>query len=100
MNVEHLRRRFLRNLIVAVWVALSILLVSSGGPFGFSDEGVEAQTTSVNFLKNLTVPGDGAAPHDADFRLLAALVRAQVRPALHVTSFRPARGRFIERPRG
>ena len=63
MNVEHLRRRFLRNLIVAVWVALSILLVSSGGPFGFSDEGVEAQTTSVNFLNNLTVPGDGAAPH-------------------------------------
>ena len=63
MNVEHLRRRFLRNLIVAVWVALSILIVSSGVPFGFSDEGVKAQTTTVNFLNNLIVPGNGMAPH-------------------------------------
>ena len=63
MKTEHLRRRFLRNPIFAVWVALSILIVSSGVPFGFSDEGVKAQTTTVNFLNNLIVPGNGMAPH-------------------------------------
>ena len=63
MNVELVRRRFLRNLIFAVWVALSILLVSSGGPFGISEERVDAQTTTVNFVSNLVVGDrDGIGP--------------------------------------
>ena len=54
MNVEHLRRRFLRNPIFAVWVALSILLVTSGAPFGSTDQGLAAQqSTTVTFVKNI-----------------------------------------------
>ena len=38
---------------------MTILLVSSGGPFGGSDEGVGAQTPpTVNFVNNLSVAGD------------------------------------------
>ena len=54
MNVELVRRRFLRNPIFAVWVALSILLVTSGAPFGSTDQGLAAQqSTTVTFVKNI-----------------------------------------------
>ena len=59
MKAERVDRNFLRKLIVSVVVAVSVLLVSSGGPFGGSDEGVGAQTPpTVNFVNNLSVIGN------------------------------------------
>ena len=49
---------------------MTILLVSSGGPFGGSDEGVEAQTPpTVNFVNNLSVIG-GIAQGSTGQRLI------------------------------
>ena len=66
MNVERVDRNFLWKLIVSVVVAVSILLVSSGGPFGDSHQGLEAQTPpAVNLVTNLgttlDVPTGGTA---------------------------------------
>ena len=70
MKAERVDRNFLRKLIVSVSVAVTILLVSSGGPFGGSDEGVEAQTPpTVNFVNNLSVVG-GIAQGSTGQRLI------------------------------
>ena len=59
MKAERVDRNFLRKLIVSVVIAVSVLFVSSGGPFGGSHQGLEAQTPpTVNFVNNLIVAGD------------------------------------------
>ena len=71
MKAERVDRNFLWKLIVSVSVAVTILLVSSGGPFGGSDEGVGAQTPpTVNFVNNLIVAGDHPGSQAAVQRII------------------------------
>ena len=80
MKVERVDSHFLRKLIVSVVVAVSVLFVSSGGPFGDSHQGLEAQTPpAINLVSNLTVSGTTLAG-SASERIIGNIPNSNANP--------------------
>ena len=65
LNVKRAERHLSSNRIASMLFAMAIVLVASGvpwGAFGILEDGVEAQTTTVNFVTNLGLGMVGVPP--------------------------------------